>query len=406
MEVGPKTFIRQDHEKVLVGPLKMVVVPPRHYCIIENPVVVDSKGQPVFDEHQQIKLRHADREVRLAQDPFPLFPGENLVNQPQALTIVKSNTALRLRAVRDFEETVGDAVEKHIAGDEWLFTGPGTYIPNVSAEVVETVVATVIAPNQALRLRARQDCISRIDNVKRVAGEEWTVAHSGAYLPGVYEEVVDLVEAIVLSDTSALHLKALRTFTDRYGKVRKNGEEWLVTNKEAEAHTPSVYEKVVEQVAITTLTNRQYCIVTDPVDEKGNNLLGQKRLIKGDCSFFLRPGEGLLKGIQDVFVLNEDEALVLRATEEFEDKEDSKTVARRPGDRWMLVGPREYIPAVSVEVVDRRKSIALDENEGIYVRDMKSGKVRAVCGQTYMLRENEELWSKGARYFLLPFLCS
>jgi len=76
------------------------------------------------------------------------------------------------------------------------------------------------------------------DGKKRVAGEEWIVSTSGAYLPGVYEEVVDLVSAIVLTDKVALHLKALRTFTDVYGKVRKNGEEWLVTSKEAESHIP------------------------------------------------------------------------------------------------------------------------------------------------------------------------
>ncbi|EDO28394.1 predicted protein, partial [Nematostella vectensis] len=41
-----------------------------------------------------------------------------------------------------------------------------------------------------------------------------------------------------------------------------------------------------------------------------------------------------------------------------------------------------------------RKAMPLDENEGIYVRDIKTGKVRAVCGQTYMLTHDEELWMK------------
>jgi major vault protein len=36
----------------------------------------------------------------------------------------------------------------------------------------------------------------------------------------------------------------------------------------------------------------------------------------------------------------------------------------------------------------------LDENEGIYVRDIKSGRVRAVVGETYMLTQDEELWQK------------
>ena len=60
----------------------------------------------------------------------------------------------------------------------------------------------------------------------------------------------------------------------------------------------------------------------------------------------------------------------------------------------MIRGPCEYVPPVEVEVVAHRKAIPLDENEGIYVRDIKSGKVRAVCGQTYMLNQDEELWEK------------
>ena len=71
-----------------------------------------------------------------------------------------------------------------------------------------------------------------------------------------------------------------------------------------------------------------------------------------------------------------------------------ETKIRRPGDRWMIRGPCEYVPPVEVEVVAQKKAIPLDENEGIYVRDIKSGKVRAVCGQTYMLNQDEELWEK------------
>ena len=60
----------------------------------------------------------------------------------------------------------------------------------------------------------------------------------------------------------------------------------------------------------------------------------------------------------------------------------------------MIKGPAEYVPTVESEIVKRHKAIPLDETEGIYVRDIKTGKVRAVVGQTYMLTENEELWEK------------
>lgn len=63
----------------------------------------------------------------------------------------------------------------------------------------ETIHATVIKPNQAIKLRARKECIARDDN-PRVTGEEWLVKKVGAYLPGPYEEVVDVVNAYVLTE--------------------------------------------------------------------------------------------------------------------------------------------------------------------------------------------------------------
>jgi len=41
----------------------------------------------------------------------------------------------------------------------------------------------------------------------------------------------------------------------------------------------------------------------------------------------------------------------------------------------MIRGPCDYVPPVTVTVHARRKAISLDESEGIYVRDLKSGKV-------------------------------
>lgn len=54
MEVGPKTYIRQDNEKVILGPEKMIVVPPRHYCIVENPAIVGEDGEIALDSYGQV----------------------------------------------------------------------------------------------------------------------------------------------------------------------------------------------------------------------------------------------------------------------------------------------------------------------------------------------------------------
>ncbi|XP_066577817.1 major vault protein isoform X2 [Amia ocellicauda] len=403
VETGPNTYIRQDNERVLFSPVRMLMVPPRHYCVIVNPVARDDEGRVQFDQAGQAKLRHADLEIRLTQEPFPLYPGEELQQNIAPLQVVLPDSALRLRSLLDFEEADG---EKRIAGDEWLFEGPGTYIPRKEVEVMETVKATVIQHNQAIRLRARKEGLDRNGN-QRVTGEEWLVRKVGAYLPGVHEEVIDIVNAFVLTEKKALHVRALRSFRDAGGRLRRTGEEWLITLADCEAHIPEVSEEVVGVVQVTTLTGRQYCVVLDPLGPDGKPQLGQKRVVKGEKSFFLQPGENLEQGIQDVYILSEDEGLVLRAVEAFTDTEGQETereaeegeegergVLRRPGDRWMLRGPLEYVPPVGVEVLLQRQAIPLDENEGIYIRDIKSGKVRAMIGHTYMLTQDEELWEK------------
>ena len=50
--------------------------------------------------------------------------------------------------------------------------------------------AIVIKPNEAIKLRATRETVDR-NGKMRVAGEEWMVKKNGAYLPGVYEEVVE-----------------------------------------------------------------------------------------------------------------------------------------------------------------------------------------------------------------------
>lgn len=57
----------------------------------------------------------------------------------------------------------------------------------------------------------------------------------------------------------------------------------------------------------------------------------------GEKSFFLQPGEKLENGIQDVYILGEDEGVILKCIEAFSDQQSS--AERNPGDRWMIRGP-------------------------------------------------------------------
>ena len=79
-----------------------------------------------------------------------------------------------------------------------------------------------------------------------------------------------------------------------------------------------------------------------------------------------------------MLVLQEDEAVLLRAREKFHDPTTDKTYTS--GMTWMLKGPIDFIPPIEVEIVERRKAIPLSENEGVYVRDLWSGEVKLVRG--------------------------
>ncbi len=462
LEIGPQTITLGDAERLVLQPRRTIVVPPRHYCIVTNPVLRDNDGQLVADDYGQIRLKYGDREIRFAQDPFPLYPGEILEEDVTQLQVVKTNQALRLKAIRDFTETVTIAGESQTVtrttGDEWLFEGPGTYTPRVEVEVIDTVTARIIKPNQALRLLARQNCIDR-QGERRRAGEEWLVREEGAYLPGVDEEIVGTFNAYVLTELQALHLKAKRTFTDIFGQQRKAGDEWLVTFADAEIHIPDVYEEVVGEVKITTLSDREWCIVINPIDADGKPQWGRKEVRQGRTSFFLHPGEYLEPefsfgepesgtkevrqgktsffverpqleeayssflegsddldldlgedqifetGIRKVYVLGEQEALLLKAEETFTEGIGANLITRQPGDLWMIAGPRDYIPPVEVEVLTKRQAIPLDTNEGIYVRDVQTGELKLVSGpQAYMLAPYEELWKKELPQVVEKFL--
>ena len=386
LEIGPQTFTKKEEEVVVFGPEPMLLIPPRHYCEIKNPVFRNPDGTAVRDERGQVKLRHEHTELRFEQDPFPLHPGEQLIGKVTPLKIVEANCALKLKAIRDFQ----DGQTKFRAGDEWLFKGPATYIPRVEVQVLQYVTSTIIRENQALKLRALRDCVDSRGN-KRQTGEEWLVRDAGAYLPTVNEEIVSTVDAQVLTEKVALHLQATNTFKDIFGEQRKAGQEWLVTFSNTESYIADVYERVVGLVKITTLSSNQYCIVSNPHGSNGKPKAGQRELRLGELRFFLKPGESIEGGIKEAYVLGEEEALLLFCNQDFK---DDKGDLHKAGQRWMIYGPTNYIPPLEVSVIERRKSIPLDANEGVYVRDITTGKVRSVIGQAYMLLPNEELWKK------------
>jgi major vault protein len=391
MVQGPKTKVLQSHEQLIEGPKPMIKLIPNHMIRISNPVLLKD-GEPVMeDDFDQVKLRFGDEEIRTYQnysEPFPLYPGELEASAIYPAKILSSTQALKLYALRDFYDNYFKV--DRIAGQLWVLPGPLVYVDRVEVKVIEKVEATIIGPNQALRLRAKKN-YEDFRGVKRTSGEEWLEREFGPYIISAEEEIISLVDAIILSDVVGLHLCAISAYTDFYGIKRFAGQEWIITNETSSTHIPDVYEKVQAKLEKVILNRWQYCIVMDFVGEDGKNLYGQKQLRRGETSFFLKPGEYLKDGtISENKILSDDQTLLLLAKEVYEDKYG----VHQPGERWMVYGPLNYVPPIQVEVLEMRCAIPLDDNEGIYVRDIHTGEVKMVTGTTYMLGGHEELWSK------------
>lgn len=78
--------------------------------------------------------------------------------------------------------------------------------------------------------------------------------------------------------------------------------------------------------------------------KNNTNQWGQKKLIRGETMLFKYPGERFENdSVQNVRILGENQALLLQAVNEFKDEEGK---LRLSGQRWMIKGPREYLPPV------------------------------------------------------------
>ncbi len=273
-------------------------------------------------------------------EPFPLYPEEVLVSTSDIVTIPR-NAAAKMTATRDFDDE-GTARK---AGDEWIIFGPKMYIPRIECAIAKIVLPEIITRDRALKIKAKRECTDA-NGVDRKSGEEWLIRTQGFYLPQIDEITEEMMEAQTLTETLAIHLTATQTFTDIYNVVRKAGQEWLITHETSSSHIADVYETIVGTVQKQILSSDEFCYILDPVDKDGNNQVGQKVLRVGPCSYFLYPGESLESGIQKIYALDNGQSLLLRATEDGDDK--------KSGSRWMVSGPCRYVPPVWAEVLEER----------------------------------------------------
>lgn len=277
-----------------------------------------------------------------------------------------------------------------------LVKGPTTFYPRKEHQVLETVKAIEITQLKVAKFKALRN-LTDDEGLPRRAGEEWVYRKLGSYSPSTpYIMYAGSVEAKVINEFNALHLKATTEFTDFYGKKRRAGENWLITKDITSLHFIDAYEKYVQTVGIVIVQDREFCIVNNPVEKSESGEVvqrfGGKKLITGPANFFLQPYENLEENHPlPIYVMKEDEALLVFAQNTFK---DNNNVIHYPGEKWLIHGPGDYIPPIDVTILEKRAAIPLHKNEGIYVRDEKTGVIRAQIGSTYLLKAHESLWEK------------
>jgi len=357
----------ENHEVVL-QPTKMLLVPPRHYVVIDNPAAKKQQKNPLdpkqitevveFEPNGQVVLRHGDQEIRFGQQLFPLYDGE-IAGKVLPLQIVQENTALLLKATRQVRDSSGQVRNP---GEMWYFEGPRTYSPQVGVENLKIVSAVILKPDQALMITTSVNCTD-YQGVKRMAGEEWLVTGVGTYLPGLTETVLGVQKSYIINPTTALRLQAKKNFKDSNGISRLAAEQWLVTRRDTHLYTPSLNETVVGEQALIILKEDEYCVIKDPLDEGlGLNLRGRSKIRIGPDKFFLQAGES--SSVQKAILLGPDEGLWLRAQEQFEDKV-SRTI-RKPGEKFLVTGPKLHWPALETTIEHRVRAFLKYEPLNLY----------------------------------------
>ncbi|MBI5066486.1 hypothetical protein HZA97_09735 [Candidatus Woesearchaeota archaeon] len=141
----------------------------------------------------------------------------------------------------------------------------------------------------------------------------------------------------------------------------------------------------IEQKII--LTENEYAIISNPINNQGKVLYGEREVRKGPQKFSLRPGEKIEKQPTKEHVLTKYDALLVKAREDFDN--------RKAGDKFLVKGPTKYVPSKHEDVLERITAISLSDTDGIYVQNNDTGEVSLVKGPTdYFLQPNESFYEK------------
>jgi len=152
-----------------------------------------------------------------------------------------------------------------------------------------------------------------------------------------------------------------------------------------------IYGKIRDKLIVK---EGQYAIILNPYNAKISDVKhGDREVRVGPAIFSLYPGEELEHNkIRNEYVLIQDTGLRMKALHNFMDGNGKE---RKAGDLWNEVGPTHYIPHKYAIVEKGIKAISLGRDQGIYVKNIRSGSIRLEIGpKVVMLSAQEELHEK------------
>nr|CAJ2472349.1 unnamed protein product [Leishmania braziliensis] len=414
--VGPITYTLYDHHRKLhKTPQPCVVVPPRHFVKVKNPMhavlasFTDNADAPPAHtllrsspgsitglatlRYSRWKMPYGSSELRFSNEsPFPLLPDET-IDEPSVMPLLTASEALTLEALapHDVTDPVTGTTVRRAAQECFLFKGPGLYTPRLDERIVSKVTGVRVSPLQVCYVSAKYDFVDD-DGVPRVAGEQWVVQAHGIFFahPAVTLEIRD---AYVLASTEALTFISYKAFYDEKLQVAREAQKpYLISYADTKdgMYLPRPHETFQGRRKQVHLSATQYCVVINPVGADGTARLQQAEVRVGKQSFMLQPGEFCTQPLT-ALVLREDEALLHIALQTYTEADGT---VREGGSRWLVYGPRQYIPPVYARVVERRHIIMTNENCGVYVRNIHTGQVRSVFGKPFMLSADDQLWER------------
>jgi len=120
-------------------------------------------------------------------------------------------------------------------------------------------------------------------------------------------------------------------------------------------------EILIGKVNLTQVLKKEFIRIGNPVIN-GKNAYGSQKVVRGEISFFLQPGETLALKQTPIYVLTAQQAIEVLCLTSFEDNSTGESIKRHVGEEWLIQGPREYCPTVEVSVLRNRQAITFGDN--------------------------------------------